>query len=311
MYKKIEIINRDSIFNIYNNSDIINVFKTQFFICYDNLYEDGKLILKKDNIYVLKFIKENIYSVYHYNYLKQNVTIFSQIIKDNTFSFNNKIIIKEDKIRLYLVPILPSITFKITQKSFIKDKKILRTFSFVDDDIFVNCIKNSLLNRFKYKERSLTFLDTYQNKQILDELFLSEQIPKLYSHIISNIYLLFRDIEQKILFEFIDAIFDVLDKLEKLCLKNKYFYPYLETTENYEILQETNKYLQNLYLTLKNNKTYKNFSTLENRKDFFLNLQKNSKIQRKSFIIKNEDDRMLIEELKLRNEFQKYLNNSL
>ena len=86
MYKKIEIINRDSIFNIYNNSDIINVFKTQFFICYDNLYEDGKLILKKDNIYVLKFIKENIYSVYHYNYLKQNVTIFSQIIKDNTFS---------------------------------------------------------------------------------------------------------------------------------------------------------------------------------------------------------------------------------
>ena len=263
--------------------------------------------IKKNNLYLIKQITDNKYFIYSYMIDVSNLET-SIPIKTLTKDELNNILVNINSVIL-----IKDITHKI-----LKDVKSY-SFSFINENIFKNTLQMCLQKKENIccKPHSLDFRDEINKYRETDNLFVVEQITKLYYYVLTNIYLIFKDISVEILEEFLDSILDILKEMEKICLKNKYFYPFMENTEESKLLNDFRLYTEKLYKYLlsyqEKTNNEKSILNKNERKDYFLNLTLNSKIQKKltiekrTYIRENEED--LLKLLQYKKEFLKDISN--
>ena len=280
-------------FNIYNTK-----FKFQDFDLFISLRSYNKLI--KNNLYIVKYINEDkfhIYSFKNFNYKGFNFPLVS---------LNSK------ELDSNLVNLDCGFIFEKTQKIFYKNKKTINIFNFVDKEVFKNIIRKNLENKFNIYTNNCLFLDNIQYK--IDDNYLEEQIVNLYYFILTNVFLIFKDIDSYILELFLDEFLNTLKEIQKICIKNKYFYPNIKICNRSTFLYKVQEYLNEFYNFLNSfqEKQKKEIVTSKNfRKQFFNNMKSKINIPnpKVSNIYNNEKDLLQILNYKINffNEFKNKL----
>ena len=277
-------------FNIYNTK-----FKFQDFDLFISLRNYNKLI--KNNLYIVKYINEDKFHIYSFNNFNYKGFNFPLV------SLNSK------ELDSNLVNLDCGFIFEKTQKIFYKNKKTINIFNFVDKEVFKNIIRKNLENKFNIYTNNCLFLDNIQYK--IDDNYLEEQIVKLYYFILTNVFLIFKDIDSYILELFLDEFLNTLRAIQKICIKNKYFYPNIKICNRSTFLYKVQEYLNEFYSFLNSfqEKQKKEIITSKNfRKQFFNNMKSKINIPNPKVSNINENEKYFIEildyKIKFFNEFK-------
>ena len=277
-------------FNIYNTK-----FEFKGFDLFISLRNYKKLI--KNDLYLVKYINEDkfhIYSFKNFNYKGFNFPLLC--LNSIELDYN-------------LINLDCGFIFEKTKKLFYKKQKTINAFNFVDKEVFKTIIIKNLETKFNVYTNSCLFLDNIQSK--IDDNYLEEQIINLYYFVLTNIFLIFKDIDSYILELFLDEFLNTLKAIQKICINNKYFYPNIKKCNKSIFLYKVQEYLKEFYnfLTSFQEKQKKEIVTSKNfRKQFFNNMKSKINIPSPKVSNINENEKYLITildyKIKFFNEFK-------